>query len=817
MQHHAEMTPRCTYRLQLSSAYTFDDAAACVGYLSALGVSHLYCSPILQASPGSTHGYDVVDPTRINEELGGEAGFQRLVAEARRHSMHLIVDIVPNHMATAGRANPWWWDVLGSGLSSRYAEYFDIDWAPSTSTVKGKILLGVLADRYGRELERGALELHAGSEGVVVRYQDHEFPVTPASLDGADLQELRQDLDRFDSVLQQQHYRLAFWRSAQEELNYRRFFTIDSLIGLRIEKEEVFDASHRLILERVRSGDIAGLRVDHLDGLRDPQRYLERLRAAAPDAYIVVENILGAGEEMPATFPVQGTTGYDFIAAVDGLFVDSEGEPAMTALYHAFSGETQPYAEVVRACKLEILTGELAPDVERLTSLLVEICDGNRHHRDRTRRELVDALREVAAGFRVYRTYANSGAPATEQDRREVEAAIAEAGRRRPDIDPDLLAFIADLVLQDHSGPVRAAFAARFQQLTPAVMAKGVEDTAFYRYHRLISLNEVGGDPGVFGRPVEEFHQWCSRIAATWPETMLTLSTHDTKRSGDVRARLNLLAEMPAEWEAAVRRWAEHNDRHRPQGYPDRNLEYLAYQTLVGAWPLDSARLTEFLIKAAREAKVHTSWINPAAAYEEAVVQFAAAVTADGEFMGEHEAFIGRHQLVALGRVSALAQTALLLTCPGVPDLYQGSELWNLVLVDPDNRRLVDYELRSKLLQALGDVDAEQALARADEGLTKLWLIHRVLPHRAEGTAYTPVHATGARASHCVSFLRERLFVLVPRLLLKLGGDWAGTEVDLPPGRWTSVLTEEEHEGGRAVAVAELLRRFPVAVLERSA
>jgi (1->4)-alpha-D-glucan 1-alpha-D-glucosylmutase len=810
-----------TYRLQLSKQFTFDDAGACAGYFDALGVSHLYCSPVLQAAPGSAHGYDVVDPTRVNEELGGDAAMRRLIVALHEHELGLLVDIVPNHMATAGRANPWWWDMLKYGPSSRYANYFDIDWASPISAVKGKVLLGVLGDRYGRELERGALTLQRDGSEAVVRYNDQSLPLSPGSLDGLELATVNQDVDALDAVLEHQHYRLSYWRSAQEQLNYRRFFTIDSLIGLSVEVPQVFEDSHRVILGLVASGRVAGLRLDHVDGLRDPVAYLRRLRSAAPDAYVVVEKILATDEELPDNFPVQGTTGYDFIAQVDGLFVDSGNEDPLTAIYHAFTGQSQPFSEVVRACKQEIMASELATDIERLTNLLVDICDRHRRHRDRTRRELQDAIREVAAGLHVYRTYVRPGSPASEQDLRQISIAGEEAARRRPDIDADLLGFVAELMLLRHEGVAEAEFTARFQQLTPAVMAKGVEDTAFYRYTRLVSLNEVGGDPGTFGRSVEEFHSYCSRIAAKWPATMLTLSTHDTKRSGDVRARTNLLSEIPAEWESAVRRWAEHNERHRSQGYPDRNLEYLMYQTVVGAWPVDQPRLVAFLQKAAREAKVHTSWINPIPAFEDALAKFADSVMADAEFKSDLESFIGHHQLVALGRIASLAQTALLLTCPGVPDMYQGSEVWNLSLVDPDNRRPVDYERLASLLSEIRGAEAGDVQARADEGAPKLWLIARLLDQRRTdpelfgSSSYTPLAAAGAKSRHAVGFVRDRLLVLVPRLVAGLGGDWADTTVDLPAGSWRSLLTGVEHQGG-GIAVAELTRQFPVAVLARS-
>jgi (1->4)-alpha-D-glucan 1-alpha-D-glucosylmutase len=679
----------------------------------------------------------------------------------------------------------------------------------------------VLGDRYGRELERGALTLQRDGSEAVVRYNDQSLPLSPGSLDGLELATVNQDVDALDAVLEHQHYRLSYWRSAQEQLNYRRFFTIDSLIGLSVEVPQVFEDSHRVILGLVASGRVAGLRLDHVDGLRDPVAYLRRLRSAAPDAYVVVEKILATDEELPDNFPVQGTTGYDFIAQVDGLFVDSGNEDPLTAIYHAFTGQSQPFSEVVRACKQEIMASELATDIERLTNLLVDICDRHRRHRDRTRRELQDAIREVAAGLHVYRTYVRPGSPASEQDLRQISIAGEEAARRRPDIDADLLGFVAELMLLRHEGVAEAEFTARFQQLTPAVMAKGVEDTAFYRYTRLVSLNEVGGDPGTFGRSVEEFHSYCSRIAAKWPATMLTLSTHDTKRSGDVRARTNLLSEIPAEWESAVRRWAEHNERHRSQGYPDRNLEYLMYQTVVGAWPVDQPRLVAFLQKAAREAKVHTSWINPIPAFEDALAKFADSVMADAEFKSDLESFIGHHQLVALGRIASLAQTALLLTCPGVPDMYQGSEVWNLSLVDPDNRRPVDYERLASLLSEIRGAEAGDVQARADEGAPKLWLIARLLDQRRTdpelfgSSSYTPLAAAGAKSRHAVGFVRDRLLVLVPRLVAGLGGDWADTTVDLPAGSWRSLLTGVEHQGG-GIAVAELTRQFPVAVLARS-
>ena len=814
--------PRSTYRLQLSREFDFDAAAATVPYLSALGVTTVYCSPILEAASGG-HGYDVVDPTRLAGHLGGAAAFRRLVGALHRHGMRLLVDIVPNHMATAGRANPWWWDVLCHGPSSRYAGYFDVDWRPVGATFGGRVLLGVLADRYGRELASGALRLERLGSEPVVRYHDLEFPVAAESLDGVAPEVIAGDPDAFDAFLQRQHYRLAYWRSAQEELNYRRFFTIDSLIGLRVERAEVFRESHAFLLELARREEVDGFRVDHVDGLRDPLTYLGRLRAGAPDAYVVVEKILASGEQLPAALPVQGTTGYEFIAAVDRLFVDPAAEPSFDAIYRSFTGESRPFAEIVRAGKHEILDGEMSADVERLTALLVEISDRHRDHRDRTRRELHDAIEELAAAYPVYRTYAQAGSSVDEAAVRNVEWAVEEAVRRRPDIDPDLLHFLGDIVLLRHEGDMERELSARFQQLTPAVTAKGVEDTAFYRYNRLVSLNEVGGDPSLFGRPVEGFHERCALVAARWPDTMNTLSTHDTKRSADVRARIDLLSEIPGEWDRATRRWMEINERHRVNALPDRNVEYLMYQTLVGAWPIDGTRLDAFLVKAAREAKVHTSWLDPNQVYEDALLRFANGALTDREFVRSLESFLDRHEIVAHGRINSLAATTLLLTAPGVPDLYQGTEVWDLSLVDPDNRRRVDFTAHERLLAEVREAVAAEVLERADEGAPKLWLIARLLAARRRdpglfaGSGYAPVTARGARAGHAVCFARDRLFVLVPRLIVGLGDDWADTTVRLPPGRWRSMLTAIEVVGGKEVAVAELTRDFPVAVLGRQA
>jgi (1->4)-alpha-D-glucan 1-alpha-D-glucosylmutase len=877
-----------TYRVQLHAGFTFDDAAAVAGYLAGLGVSHLYCSPYLQAAEGSTHGYDVVDHGQLNAELGGAAAYGRLAGRLAETGLGQVLDIVPNHMALAGRANAWWWDVLENGPSSRYASHFDIDWDPPQHKLAATVLMPVLGDHYGRILEAGELAVERQGGSFTVRYHEHEMPLSPRSLDGlltraaersgsaeldavaaalgrlphahrtdpaavaerhhdkevlrdrlaglcaeqpavaaaidAEIDALNGDADALDQLLGQQNYRLAYWRTAAEELSYRRFFDIETLAGLRVEDEAVFEATHRVILGLVAEGTVDGLRVDHVDGLADPQGYLDRLSDATGDGYIVVEKILAPGEELPGSWPVAGTSGYDFLTHVNQLFVDSRGGTGILAGYARFTGADEAYPAVVHAAKLQIMREDLAAEVERLTGLLADVCEGHRRQRDHTRRELRDVLREVIAAFPVYRAYVRPGHPVTPADQAHVAAAVAEVRQRRPDIDPELMTFIGELLVLGHPGEAEADFAVRFAQVSSPVMAKGAEDTAFYRYQPLVSLNEVGGDPGRFGQPAGDFHRAMAHTARRWPEAMLTLSTHDTKRSGDVRARISLLSELPAAWERAITAWASRNERHKRGSWPDRGAEYLLYQTLVGAWPISPARAGAFMEKATREAKVHTSWTDPCAEYDDALGAFVAAVLADQDFVAGLEAFLAEHRIVERGRVSSLAQTTLLLTCPGVPDLYQGTEVWDLSLVDPDNRRPVDYDARRRLLSALAGAGPEAALARDDEGGPKLWLIHRLLGHRRRrpggygpDSGYEPLRVSGRKAAHAVAFTRTGgLAVVVPRLVTGLAGDWAGTTVTLPGGAWTDVLAGGKVDGGDA-AVAALCRRFPVAVLAREA
>lgn len=884
-------TPRATYRLQLGARFTLDDARGLIGYLDRLGVSHLYLSPCLQAVPGSTHGYDVVDPTRVSEDLGGERAFEELAAAARAQGMGLVIDVVPNHMAIGNRLNRWWWDVLQNGPCSLYAEYFDVDWDHPEARLKEKVLLPVLGDHYGRVLEAGELAVVRETGRLVLRYHEHRFGVSPEStarwlaraaevcasteldeiarglrelprpeiddhegkqrradlehtfeealgelLDrngdvaravDAQLAALSGDADALDGFLEEQNYRLAYWRTARWDLGYRRFFDIDTLVGLRIEDEQVFDHTHQRVLEWVGTGDVDGLRIDHPDGLKDPGRYMRRLREAGAEAWIVAEKILHPGEELPGTWPVDGTTGYDFLQLAGGLFVDGRHEAAMTEVYTRFAHGTVPWEDVLYESKQLVLRELLGSDINRLAELVLAICERHRRYRDYTRDEIHRALRELIAGFPVYRTYVRPGHEPSEADVARLDEAQAAARFRLPDLDERLLRFLRDLILLRHEGEPEREFSQRFQQLTGPAMAKGAEDTAFYRYVRLIALNEVGGDPSVFGVSPERFHHEMERASERWPTSMLAGSTHDTKRSEDVRARLAVLSEVPGAWEAAVRRWSEHGRALRQGPGPDGNDEYMIYQTLVGAWPIDVDRAVGYVTKAMREAKVHTSWTRRDAAYESSTCAFVEAVLADAWMCSQIAELVER--LTPAGRTNALAQTLLRLGCPGVPDIYQGTEFWTLTLVDPDNRRPVDWEARQAVLDELPDLGPRAVLERMEEGLPKMWLTWKALGLRRrrldalgpEGS-YRPLVPTGEKGRHVVAFVRGGdVLAAVPRLPLQLDGDWAGTTVPLPRGRWRSVLggsADEDAgalEGGSDVPVAHLFAEFPVALWER--
>jgi (1->4)-alpha-D-glucan 1-alpha-D-glucosylmutase len=880
----AAAAPRATYRLQLHAGFGFDDASDVAPYLAALGVSHLYCSPFLQAAPGSMHGYDVVDPARVNDELGGEDGFRRFARTCAALGLRLVLDVVPNHMAV-WPGNAWWWDVLENGEASRYAGHFDVDWDPPESRLRHRVLVPVLGDHYGRVLEAGALHVERRGGTFAVRYREHAFPVAPHTLppilaralarrpsdelafladafaalpaptatDRASVERRHRDkevlrghlerlcardpgvgaaidatlatldADALDALLDRQSYRLAFWRTARRELDYRRFFDVHHLVGLQSDRPDVFAATHVRIVAWVREGVADGLRIDHIDGLADPQGYLDRVRRTCPGAWLVVEKILAHDERLPARWPVDGTTGYDFLVLAGGLFVDPAGEEGLSRLYDEIAGASHEWPALVRAAKEAVLRDGLASELTRLTALFLDVCEGRRRQRDYTRHELHEALCEAIVAFPVYRTYVRpAAAQVSEDDARHVTTAVRAAATARPDLDGELFALLADVLLLRLRGAREDELVTRFQQLTGPAMAKGVEDTALYRFNRLVGLNEVGGDPARFGTGVEEFHAACLERQARLPRGMLATSTHDTKRSEDVRARLALLSEMPERWAQAVRRWTRANERHRTDGAPDRNAEYLFYQTLVGAWPLDRERALAYAIKAAREARAHTSWTDPCPGHEAALRRFVEGTLGDPAFTADLAEFLA--PMIEPGHVNALAQTLLKLTAPGVPDLYQGTELWDASLVDPDNRRPVDYAVRRALLDALDDATPEAVLARRDEGLPKLWVVERALALRrrhpdafgARG-GYRPLRAEGTRAAHVVAFARgDAVITVVPRLVWRLGGRWDDTTLELPPGRWTNVLGDDTHGWG-ATRLADLLRRFPAALLARDA
>ncbi|MDQ3688827.1 MAG: malto-oligosyltrehalose synthase [Chloroflexota bacterium] len=824
--------PRATYRVQLHAGFTLDDACAIVPYLAELGISHLYTSPILQAAPGSMHGYDVVDHGSVSDELGGAAALERLTDALRAHGMGLVLDIVPNHMAISDRRNRWWWDVLEHGRASRYAAYFDIDWDPPEHRLRDVILLPVLPDHYGRVLEAGEIRLVQEDGHLVVAHGAHRFPLAPptvARLEAAagDAQGLdaavaaiNADPELLDEILGAQHWRLAFWRSAARDLGYRRFFDIDDLVGLRMEAEGVFDDTHALALELVADGRADGLRIDHPDGLRDPAAYFARLRAAAPDAWIVAEKILEPEETLPTEWPIQGTTGYRFANLVSALLVDPDGAPGLTAMWAEVADAGPEWEAIALAARRQVLSSVLGSDVNRLTKVFLEVCEAHRRYRDFTRHELHHALREVAAALPVYRTYVRPDEGISDRDARLIGDAVALAAARRPDLDPELFGFLGRILRLEVEGPLAADLAMRFQQLTPAAMAKGVEDTAFYRHHRLVALNEVGGDPGRFGTGVEAFHRAMELAQDAWPFSMLALSTHDTKRSADVRARLALIAEDVDEWRVAVGRLRSAAGLHRrgPELPTDADA-YLFFQVMVGAWPIDADRAAAYLAKASREAKLRTSWTAPNAAYDEALTAFVLGCLGDPGFVAAVEAAV--EPLLDAGRCAALAQLALQLTAPGVPDLYQGSELWDLALVDPDNRRPVDFDLRRSLLHETSSMSAAQAWERRDGGVAKLWLIQRALRIRTDrpnsfgrGGTYRELSVRGEHADAVVGYARANdVATVAPRLIRRVARlGWGDTVVELPPGTWRG-LGGSTHAG--ETLVDALLAEFPVGILER--
>jgi (1->4)-alpha-D-glucan 1-alpha-D-glucosylmutase len=889
--------PVSTYRLQLYKEFTFDDAVRVSGYLRDLGVSHLYCSPYLQAAPGSTHGYDVVSHQHVNEELGGSAGHERLVRRLAELGLGQVLDIVPNHMSL-GKENRYWWDVLENGASSRYASFFDIDWEPVEERLRDKILTPILGDQYGRVLHQGGIQITRAGGRFQVEAAGQILPVSPQSLQAilgraAELsrsrtlsflaasfgrlpspqfedrrkvlavhndkqvlsgllerlcseeqgaceaidkaiQELNGDEDLLDDFLNQQNYRLAYWKTSGQQLGYRRFFDVNTLVGLRVEREHVFEETHAFILDWLQRGVLDGVRVDHPDGLRDPLEYLQRLRDRAPDAWIVAEKILEPGEFLRESWPIQGTTGYDFMNVVGGWLLWPQGLTELTAIYQQFLGpqmaaSLMDYQTLVHDKKINVSQETLGSDVNRLTSIFVEICEANRDQRDYTQADVRRAIREMAACLDIYRTYIVPGRnEITGEDREHIAAATECAKMRRQDIDAGLFDFMRDVLTMEVKGRRESEFVLRFQQFTGSVMAKGVEDTVFYCYNRMVGMNEVGGSPQGSGLSVQDVHAYCEKMQATHPYTMTALATHDTKRSGDVRARLAVLTEIAPRFGTAIYRWSRMNAVFRKKTasgpMPDANTEYLYYQTLIGAWPLPVDRVQAYMMKAVREAKLQTSWVANNKEFEDTLMEFIAKTLENPPFVKDLQQFVDR--VKEPGRINSLAQALVKCTAPGVPDLYQGTEVWDLSLVDPDNRRPVDYECRRRMLEEIRQLSGPdigpRVLSRSDEGMPKMWVIYSALQLRRQHpewfgaeAPYTPLVAEGGRAEHVLGYLRgSTVATIVPRWIVKLGGAWRDTSLLLPEGIWVNRLTGTRLHGGR-VPLKTLLRDFPVALLAR--
>ncbi|NLX91108.1 MAG: malto-oligosyltrehalose synthase [Firmicutes bacterium] len=921
--------PAATYRLQFTGEFGFHEAAALIPYLDALGITDLYASPLLQAREGSEHGYDVTDPRRLDSGVGGRVDFAGMSAALKDRRMGLLLDIVPNHMA-ASPENPWWRDVLRWGPNSIHAAKFDIDWEAKQEqeVPTGKLILPILGAPLCEVLENGEIKLALGSDGFQLHYQEQHLPVcpdsyqfiltecmqnevktpgerigSPAALKAAtggkknaaplaliegnknlwelylDEEQVREFIDRvlefwneraekarFKNLMDRQHYRLVYWKEDQHKINYRRFFDINDLVSLRIEDEAVFQEVHARVLELARAGAVTGLRIDHIDGLNDPEGYLVRLQnnlqahepdhgspstiapgeikgKSEPPFYVVVEKILGENEELPNTWPVSGTTGYDFANILNGLFVDARGLEMLEDFYTRVTGIRTGFSDLVNTTKRQVMQDLFRGEIEDLSEELARLAAQDPQAREIAPEDLTAALTGITAAFPVYRTYTRgfSVAPA---DAKYIEEALNRAASYG-DGSEQARAFLRRLLLlefdehmSDETRNEWLGFVMRWQQFTGPIMAKGFEDTALYLYNRLISLNEVGGDPARGSVSLEEFHKRMQSRCAHFPHTMNATSTHDTKRSEDVRARINVLSELPEAWAQRVGQWQEWNASKKllvaGKPAPDNNVELLLYQTLIGAWPLREEeetdfikRLKEYLVKACREMKVDTSWLDPDEEYEGSLSAFVRRIledSADDRFRRDFRDFLG--PVAYYGALNSLAQVVLKVVCPGVPDFFMGNELWNFSLVDPDNRRPVDFEQRIELLKELQQREVGRDLACEllkdwDNGRIKLYVTWKALELRRSQAAlfasgaYLPLKTAGPAQEHLCALARHTeenwVIAAVPRLSLRMitGGDpaalpeikppvgtefWAGTVLFLPaaaPARWRNIFTGE--------------------------
>ena len=945
--------PLATYRLQFNAQFRFEHARVLLDYFDQLGVTDIYSSPLLQARRGSLHGYDVIDPSHINSEIGSEQELEAMAAKLQEHRMGLLLDIVPNHMA-AVIENPWWADVLEDGPGSAYASFFDIDWHPPRMMLQNKVLLPILAHPYAQALESRDLKLVFDQGGFFIQCFDAKLPVAPKTyllilqhrlgelqhklgsdqpaireLEGIfaavtnlpervalsiemagarrmqkeglkerlwklyrDSPEVRTLIDEnvrlfngrkrdpasfmlLDRLLAEQAYVLSYWLSSSDEINYRRFFAINNLVGVRVEDPLVFEATHAVILRLIERGLVTGLRIDHVDGLRDPHGYLRRLQERAggsagngahPPFYVLVEKILACGEKLPQEWPICGATGYASLNALNGLFIDGNGCKKLHHIYESFIGAVVRYEDLVYEKKKEVMESLLAVEMRSLGHYLAILAEQDRYARELSRGELANALTETTASFPVYRTYIR-GFSVSAEERRYIEEALESARRRNPGLASQCFEFIADVLLlreRDHvhseQREARLAFIMRWQQFTGPIMAKGMEDSALYVYYPLSSLNEVGGTPDSTGVPVAEFHEFC-RNRQKHGHTLNATATHDTKRAEDVRTRISVLSEVPEKWDKGLRRWARLNNSKKKKlvdgkSVPDPNEEYLLYQTMLGAWPLEEGdisgfrkRLQDYMVKAVREANVHTSWTRPNLRHERALTHFIKSITTASSANSFLSDFLRLNGEVAYyGALNSLAQLLLKITIPGVPDFYQGSELWDFRLVDPDNRGPVDFEKRVRLLAELQQQDdqhdrlglIEDLLTHWQDGRIKLFLTSRALNFRRAHQAlfmegdYQPMQASGAKKENMFAFLRHTekdwAITVVPRLVTRLApagrqptgeSAWASNQMLLPKGAptdWMNVLTGEKLKArtsgrGNSLALAEVFSRFPVALL----
>ncbi|MFC1590247.1 malto-oligosyltrehalose synthase [Candidatus Omnitrophota bacterium] len=924
-------TPIATYRIQFNPSFTFRDAKEILPYLADLGISDIYASPVFKAREGSTHGYDIVDPSCVNPELGTDEDFEDLLSEARRLGMRWMQDIVPNHMAF-DFDNTILMDVLENGKLSPYYNYFDIDWDHPYENMSGRVLAPFLGSFYAECLEKGEIILEYEKGSFHIRYFERRLPVKIESYwsvieyavadlekrfgkDSPDLikllgaahllsvvtsekkktgsleqvrhakhmvrelyeanEPIRQAIecalryyngeqgkpesfDALDKLISEQLFRLSFWKVAAEEINYRRFFNINELISLRIEDEAVFNFAHEFVLSQIERGRFHGLRIDHIDGLDDPTAYLRRLREKAPNAYIVVEKILETDEKLPSRWPVQGTTGYDFMNRVNGVLCDKGNANTMSRVYNKFSGTSVSYEDLVSDKKRLIIGKHMAGNIDNLAQHIKRISTKDRYGRDITLYGLRRALVEVIAYFPIYRTYVDETGYGP-VDREYIKSAIQKSRSRAPALLHEI-SFIEKFLLLKYDESIADEdkrewihFAMSFQQQTGPLMAKGFEDTVLYIYNRLISLNEVGSAPERFGYSIDEFHGFNTERSSLCPLTLNATATHDTKRGEDTRACINVLSEMSDEWGSCLKEWSKINRKEKKRfgdlHCPDNNDEYFLYQTLIGALPFTgvdegfAGRIKEYMIKAVREAKRHTGWIKPDTEYEESSLSFIDGLldtSGENEFLGSFLPF--QKKVAYFGMYNSLTQVLLKIVCPGVPDIYQGRELWDFSLVDPDNRRPVNYQKLQIGLQSIIEREKmertaliEELLRSKEDGRIKLFLTYRALQARKryrelfqEGE-YIPLSAEGAKKDCVISFMKKHngaiCVVIAPRFFTRLvepGKEplaedvWKDTCVLLPegaPSKWNDEITGLSIESGRRMMVGLSLSSFPGSIL----